>query len=44
MENKEKNKTIVQTKLKKQEDVEVLKVASKILKEHKRAFEVLGNE
>lgn len=43
MENKEKNKTIVQTKLKKQEDVEVLKVASKILKEHKSAFEVLGN-
>lgn len=41
MDNKTKNKSISnidnQTK-------QVLKVASKILKEHKSAFEVLGNE
>ena len=39
MENK---KQTVQ-KTKSQENMEILKVASKILKEHKSAFEVLGN-
>ena len=39
------NKQIKTTNISKTpEDIEVLRVASKILKEHKKAFEVLGNE
>lgn len=36
--------TKINSKDDKQENKEIIKIANKILKEHKKAFEVLGND